>query len=180
MLTTKVPNTVDDLMKLPPETRAELIEGEIFMSPSPNAHHQRVVRNIVEGLLPFLRQHPIGSLFFAPLDVVLSRTVVVQPDVLFLSSARGHIVGDRIEGAPDLAVEVVSPGTDVRDRTVKRGLYARHGVREYWIVELDARTVEVLTLKGNEYALHAVFEPGDTITSQILAGLQLPLDPLFE
>jgi len=180
MLTAKVPKTIDDLLKLPPETRAELLEGEIFMSPSPTSKHQAFVRNLSSQLIAFVTARKLGTVFFAPLDVVLSRHEVVQPDILFVSAKRSPIIGDRIEGAPDLVVEVVSAGTEVRDRVVKRSLYARRGVREYWIAELEKRTVEVLKLRGSKYTLHVLFEPGDSITSPVLAGLSIPLDPLFE
>lgn len=180
MLTTKRPKTIDDLGALPPETRAELIEGDIFMSPTPNLRHQRIVANLYRHLDAHVRSRRLGEVFLSPIDVILAPDAVAEPDVVFVSSARRSILRQWIEGAPDLAVEVLSPSTNVRDRVVKRDLYARHGVPEYWIVDPDARTVEVLKLAGGAYALHAVFEPGDTIASPVLPDLRLAVEAVLE
>ncbi len=178
MLTVKRPKTIDDLMRLPPETRAELIEGEIFMSPAPHPKHQMAIGNIFRGVENQAREGGWGRVFVAPVDVVLEDEVV-EPDVLFIATSRLGIVRDRIEGAPDLVVEVLSPSTEVRDRVVKRALYAKNGIREYWIVDVDAKSVEVLKLAGTAYGLHAVFEAGDRITSPVLPGLSLPVADVF-
>lgn len=177
---TKPPKTIEDLYALPPETRAELIEGEIYMVPAPFVPHQRIVRNLYDGLAGFARGKRLGEVLFSPVDVVLSRGCVLQPDLVFVSRQRASIVRDRIEGAPDLVVEVLSPSSDVRDRKVKRDLYARHGVPEHWIVDPDARTVEALVLRDGAYALLAIFEAGDVVDTETLPGLKLPVARVFE
>lgn len=180
MITAKSRKTVDDFMHLPPETRAELIEGEIYMSPTPESQHQIVVGNSYGLLQAFVRSGAFGRVFIAPLDVFLPDGEVVEPDVLFVAAARMGIVKRWVEGAPDLVIEVLSPSTAVRDRVVKRDLYARNGVREYWLIDPETQTVEVLKLERGAYALHAVFESGDRITSIVLPDLRLPVAALFE
>lgn len=180
MLTAKPAKTVDDLMALPPETRAELIEGEIFMSPSPGSRHQTVVFRIAQALDAYAKRSHQGKVFVAPLDVILSRKQVFQPDVLFVSNERFHIVQERIQGAPNLVVEVISPGSGPADRLVKRRIYAKYAIQEYWIADPGSATVEILTLQNRKFALHSVFERGDRITSPLLKGFDVPLDPLFE
>ena len=112
--------------------------------------------------------------------MILSLTNVVQPDLIFISSARAHIITeDNIHGAPDLVVEILSPSTAGYDRTVKRELYARHGVREYWLIDPYAKTATVLTLGANGYDTHAVYSEGDTLISPALPDFALNLSELF-
>jgi Uma2 family endonuclease len=109
--------------------------------------HQDAQSKLGSRLGNFVEERNLGRVYFAPTDVVLSDTNVVQPDLLFLSREREQIITyANIQGAPDLAVEIVSPSTDERDRTVKRKLYAEHGVKEYWLVDPDAMTVTILLL----------------------------------
>lgn len=180
MITAKRPMTIDDLMNLPPEVRAELIEGELFMSPAPGARHQEIVANLTSAMSPFVRTRKLGKIYPAPIDVVLSPKVVLQPDLVFVSSGQLDKVATRIECAPDLVVEILSPSTDVRDRVVKRDLYGRHGVREYWLVDPETRTVEVLKRQGDSLVLHAVFEEDDAVASTVLTDLNLRVQTVFE
>ena len=106
--------------------------------------------------------------------MILSATNVVQPDIIFISNARSHIIAEaNICGAPDLAIEIISPSTERRDRIVKRNLYARHGVGEYWLVDPYAKTITVLLLGAGDYDAYAVFGEGDILTSPTLAGFAL-------
>ena len=120
------------------------------MPPSPNLKHQAVQVQLGERLARFVREHSLGRLFFAPCDVVLSDTDVVQPDLLFDSGERAHLLsgGENVRGAPDLVVEILSPATAERDRGYKRALYAKHGVAEYWLVDPAAETVWIHCLRG--------------------------------
>lgn len=179
MLTARPVKTFDDLMALPPETRAELIEGEIIMSPAPESRHQDVVLRIAMALSAHVTRHRCGRIFVAPLDIILSRRAVVQPDVLFVSSDRSHIIRKQIEGAPDLAVEVLSPGTEVEDRLVKRRLYGKYGVREYWIADPEARTIEVLVRETAGWRLYGIFTEADDLTSPLLTDLHLSVRDIF-
>jgi Uma2 family endonuclease len=169
-LKTKPRKTVEDYLKLPEGTRAELIEGEIFMSPSPRTRHQRVVRNIFRLVDGFVRAGGLGEVFFAPFDVHLRSGDVLEPDVILVLEKNRPIIQDWIRGTPDLLVEVLSPENPERDRVVKRDLYARAGVSEYWIVDPEGRSVEVLTLSGKRYEEHGYFEESDTLVSPLLPG----------
>jgi Uma2 family endonuclease len=135
--------TAEDLMTVE-EYRAmpegppyyQLIEGELIMAPSPSDYHQVIVANVFRILDAYLQRKPIGLLRLAPLDVYLSEHTVVQPDVFFVSDAKkGLIAADGVHGAPDLVVEVVSPWNGQLEKHRKRPLYARHGVKEEWLIE---------------------------------------------
>lgn len=177
---TKPRKTVDHYMALGDDRRVELIEGEFFVTPPPTFRHQRVVLNLCVLLRRYVERTSLGEVCMAPLDVVLPSGEVVQPDVLFISGARRDIIQDRIRGVPDLAVEVVSSVAPERDRIVKRDLYARNGVPEYWIVDDATGTVEVLAFDGASYREHGYFESGDTVFSPTFAELSLPLERIFE
>ena len=116
----------------------------------------------------------------APFDVVFTNHDVVQPDVIFVSNDRIDIITpDNIQGAPDLVIEVLSPSTAHRDRTFKRALYARHGVREFWLVDTDAHTIEVLLLGASGYETVGIFGAGQTLTSPTLTDFNLNTDEVF-
>ena len=171
--------TYEDYASLPDDERCELIDGELIPMPSPKKIHQRLILDL-SWILRRLEEMGLGELFIAPFDVILSATNVVQPDLIFVSSARAHIITeDNIRGAPDLVVEILSPSTAGYDRTTKRNLYARHGVREYWLIDPYAKTITVLILGANGYNTHAVYGEGDTLTSPTLAGFALNLSDLF-
>lgn len=135
-----------DVLEMPEDgNRYEAIEGELYVTPPPKNLHQWVAVNLVDELLRLLVHPGHGFLLFAPIGVEFPETEEgVQPDILFVSKDRLHIVHeDWIRGAPDLVIEILSPSTAKRDRTVKRRLYDRQGVAEYWIVDPDARQIEI-------------------------------------
>ena len=129
----------------------------------------------------FVQGRGLGQHFAAPCDVVLSNTDVVQPDLLFVAREREHVLrnGDNVRGAPDVVVEILSPATAARDRTFKRALYAKHGVKEYWLVDPDARTVTVLLLEGRGFAVAGVYGPGQDVISPTVRGFTLNPDEIF-
>ena len=171
--------TYEDYASLPDDERCELIDGELIPMPSPKEIHQKILKLMTLQFFA-VEARGLGTFYFAPFDVILSRFNVVQPDLIFVSSARAHIITeDNIRGAPDLVVEILSPSTAGYDRTTKRDLYARHAVREYWLIDPYAKTATVLILGANGYNTHAVFGEGDTITSPTLAGFALNLSDLF-
>lgn len=177
--------TYEDYKSLPEsETeRYELLEGELVMVPSPGFEHQYASGNLFSLLHSFVRQHRLGIVLDAPFDVVLGDPGderVVQPDILFISKARRKIIHDEeIRGAPDLIVEILSPSTAERDRTLKKKLYAKYGVREYWIVDPQARTIEVLTLGERGYERAGLYKQGEMMESPLLGGLRIPLSEVF-
>ena len=171
----RVRHTYQDYLALPNAAdRCELIDGEYCIMPSPNEAHQDCVLMFAILLRRFVVNGGLGKVFIAPFDVILSPYDVFQPDVIFLSNERMRMrTGDNIRGAPDLVVEVLSPSTAARDRGVKRDRYARFGVREYWIADLEARAIEVLVANGDGFATAGVYGEGDTLLSPLLAGLRL-------
>ena len=178
--TTRVRFTYEDYLNTPEDKRYELLDGELIMVASPNIPHQRAERELAFQVIGFVKRHDLGVVLFAPTDVILSDTDVVQPDLLFVSHERAHIIShDAIHGAPDLVVEILSPSTAQRDLTFKRRLYAKHGVKEYWQVNIDDRRITVLSLGDNDYEVAAIYGSGETLTSPVLPGFALAIDEIF-
>lgn len=172
--------TYEDYVNAPEDKRYELLDGELLMTPAPAEIHQRISILLGWKLLQFVTENDLGRVYQAPFDVVLSDMDVVQPDLLFISNARAHIVtAANVQGAPDLVVEILSPSTAERDRTLKRRLYARHGVSEYWIVDTEAGSVEVLLLREGGFEVAGTYGGGDTLTSPTLRGFELGIDDMF-
>ena len=183
--TTRPRKTLDDYLALPDDVRAELIDGELYVSPAPGTPHQRVVRELTRRMCDEVERLGAGEAFVGPLDVFLPNGDVVQPDVLVIADAQSDALRrDGFHGAPALAVEVVSPSHPERDRFVKMWRYAQSGVAEYWIVDPEMRSVEVFRLRTDDDDLDR-FEPagwfrmGQTIHSEVLPGLDLSVDALF-
>ena len=174
--------TVRDYMAMPDDgLRYELIDGELLLMPTPTTNHQRVAFRLAFLLEWFMSTNPIGEVFIAPLDVVLSEEVVLQPDIMFISTERSHIIGNRnVQGAPDLVIEVLSPSTERRDREQKSDKYFTFGVREYWIVDLAVQTIEVLIGGSESFELSGKYGPGSTFESATFAGLQIDVGSVFE
>lgn len=141
--------TYAEFARLPSEgsTRYEIIDGEVRVTPSPTARHQRIVAKLISVLNVFVEARDLGQVFAGPLDVLFAEGDYLEPDVVFVRSDHLHLVTDRgVEGPPDLIVEVVSPSTAARDRGAKLERYRLYGVPEYWVVDPDERTVEVWRL----------------------------------
>lgn len=166
-------------MRLPDGVRAELIEGELFMSPAPKFRHQRIVSNLHFALRKHVEARRLGIVVDSPIDVHLPSGNVVQPDLVFAAEANRTILRDWVRGTPDLLVEVISPESAERDRIVKRDLYARNGVPEYWIVDEQSRSVEVLRLKADAYEPAGYFTEADSVRSILLPDLDLTLAEVF-
>ena len=174
--------TYEDLQYIPPDrNRYEIVDGELFVTPSPITLHQRIVTNLSGELRQHVRQHRLGEVFVAPLDVVFSFSTVFEPDVIFVSRSRLHIVGEKnISGPPDLIVEVLSESTAGLDREIKPKQYALYGVPEFWRVHPFEKTVEILRLKEGEYELAARLGFEENLTSPLFPGLILPVSSLWE
>ena len=171
-----------DWLRLPDDGYCyELIEGELFASPSPSIEHQNAVSALLTEIRHYARGKGLGLVLAAPIGVQLpEHTVVVQPDVLFISRDRLDIVGDDvITGAPDLVVEVLSPSNWVFDRTRKQKAYEQAGVREYWIVDYRARTVDVLVLEGREFVQRGHYGAGSVAPSEVLSGFVMSVADIF-
>jgi Uma2 family endonuclease len=147
--------TYDDYARLPPDLqRHEIIDGRHFVSPSPNTYHQQVSARLHLQLHALIEAPGHGTVLYAPMDIVLSRHDVVQPDLIAVLKARRQIVTQaNIQGAPDLAIEILSPSTRRLDRQHKHALYERAGIAEYWIVDPEAHVVEQYVLAAEGYGL---------------------------
>ena len=176
--------TYDDFVLFPDDgKRHELIDGEHYVTPSPNTRHQEIAGTIHGLIWTWLEAHPLGQLFFAPYDVVFSTVDIVEPDLLYLSNERAAAVITPLhaKGVPELVVEIVSKGTRKRDETIKRRLYERAGVSEYWIVDPDIEVVRVSRRAGDRFErpVELSREAGDVLTTPLLPGLELPLARIF-
>ena len=184
-MTTKPPNlryTYDDYCALPDDgNRCEVIDGALYMAPAPLTMHQRIVRALFFLLWPYVRDRELGEVFDAPCDVILSLEDVFQPDILFVSAKRVHIITERAcEGPPDLVIEVLSPSTRQRDLEIKRVRYALFGVLEYWLADPEMRTITALELVNGEYVERGTFEAGDELHTPLIPGLIIPVEQVFE
>jgi Uma2 family endonuclease len=176
--------TYDDFLLFPDDgKRHELIDGEHYVTPSPNIRHQEISGSLHLLIGGWLREHPVGRLFYAPLDVLFSRFDVVEPDMLYVSNERAAtlLAGQHVTGAPDIVIEIASPGTRKRDETIKRRLYERGGVVEYWVVDPDIDVIRIYRREGDRFArpLELSREAGDIITTPLLPGLEIPLARVF-
>jgi Uma2 family endonuclease len=137
---------------LPEGTLAELIEGKIYMSPSPMRRHQRVVTLLGGRLAVYAEENQLGEVYVSPFDVYLDETNnAVQPDIIFVSTANLSIVGDHIHGVPDMLIEVLSPGNQMNDLKIKKNLYQKAGVREYWIIDPNTKEATGFFLEDTQY-----------------------------
>ncbi|HVE70201.1 MAG TPA: Uma2 family endonuclease [Thermoanaerobaculia bacterium] len=166
--------TYEEFMALPDDGKHyELIEGELCLNAAPFPRHQRIARSLFRRLDRYFEEHGGGEVWFAPLDFVLSRENVLEPDLAVILSERASIVGERnVEGAPDIAIEVLSAGTRRKDRVVKRRLYEQYGVGEIWLVDPHDRSVTIIR-GGVEIVVT------DAITSPLLPRFTMPVRDVF-
>jgi Uma2 family endonuclease len=175
--------TIDDLDAMPDDgNRYELIEGEMYTSRAPSITHQCALHNLQMGFGAYLSKNPLGFVVPGP-GVIFDDFNAVIPDIVFVSNERRVEIalGDRFTAAPDLAIEIVSPGmeNERRDSIIKRRLYGRFGVKEYWLVYLASRSLELYELGEEGLELVATFSGDDEITSSLLPGFRLKLADLF-
>lgn len=147
--------TYHDYAALPDDGRRyELHDGALSVTPSPGTRHQRISANLGDMLRAYVKERGLGEVLYAPLDVILSETTVVQPDLVWIDASRRGLVTERgVEGPPALVVEILSPSSRTIDRVTKPHLYARHGVPHLWLVDPEARVVEAFALEGGRYVL---------------------------
>lgn len=174
---TGAPFTYEDYAALPDDgNRWEVLDGQLVMSPSPILIHQAVLRNLHQVVHTHVMAERLGTTFFAPLDVILARTTVVQPDMIYVSTARAAIMTPKfIDGAPDLLVEILAPGTARRDLGIKATLYARYGVAYYWVLDPHAHTFEERMLAIDTWAPGASGRDADVVAPACFPSLRLDL-----
>jgi Uma2 family endonuclease len=178
--------TYRDLVALPEDQlRHELIDGEHIVSPSPNTGHQTISKRLFVPLNSYAERHHTGEVLYAPFDVKLSLFTVLVPDLVYFAAERfAQVVNEKhATAAPDLVVEILSPGTRRRDKGRKRAVYDREGVREYWIVDPETRSITVLRRPRGGVGLTRVtvltLAKGETLESPLFPGLQVPLREVF-
>lgn len=167
------PRTMMEVFKMLPEgTLAELISGNLYMSPSPTRSHQLIVQELFMAVSNFVKNGNLGEVYIAPFDVFFDEhSNAVQPDILFVTSERLSIIKpDAVHGTPDLIIEILSPGNAKHDRERKKALYEKFGVKEYWVIDPDTKESTGFFLKGE------VFEPVSAPVGQIYSNL---LDQTF-
>jgi Uma2 family endonuclease len=175
--------TWEDYLDFPDDGRRhELIGGERFVTPAPIRRHQQLSLRLAFALEAWLREHPVGEVYTAPLDVILSDVDVVEPDLLFVSNESAEILGKWVHGAPDLVIEILSAGTRRTDEVTKRHLYERVGVREYWIVDPELEAVKIYRRQadgGFPQVADLSREEGHSLDTPLLPGFALSLAELF-
>lgn len=151
------------------------------MTPSPQTPHQRAVMRLSVRLRQFVDSHRLGEVFGAHFDVLFSEFDVVEPDILYISNARaGVLTNKNVQGAPDLAVEVLSEGTEKRDRTIKLKLYSKFGVEEYWTIDPNGPSAGIYRRGGEGLALVAKLSAEDDLASPMFPGFSVPLHELSD
>ncbi len=164
------------------KARYSIVDGELVMAAAPTPDHQRIVQRTFVKLDAFVQERQLGTVFLAPLDVVIRRDPLRtrQPDVMFISNARGYIIGQQvIEGGPDLVIEILSPASTRRELEEKLRDYQSINVHETWIVATQGQTVEVLQLSSERIERSGLHGLGDAIVSQVLPSLRLTVAEIF-
>ena len=174
--------TYQDYLEMPEDgKRYELINGELIMVAAPVTLHQIISRNIEFDLFRFARENKLGQVLDAPVDVVLSETTVVQPDLIFIAAENSGIITEKnITGAPDLVIEILSPNSAYYDLIEKKELYATHGVREYWIVDPKKQWIEVFANRDAKFELRQRAEKTGRVDSVVVPGWGIDLKTIFE
>lgn len=179
-VTTQKKYKYEDYRKLPEGAPYQLIGGELIMVPSPTPFHQAVSRNLAIALFQHVHEKGIGRVYYAPIDVYLGEEETYQPDLVFISNERLNIIGkEKVEGAPDLVIEILSPSTAYYDIRKKYRKYEEQGVREYWIVDPEEKSVEVCVNEGKVFKQVQSAVGRGMVSSRILEGFEISLDDVF-
>ena len=159
----------------------EIIDGEEIVGPSPFGRHQNVAANLYDIVRQHIKKHDLGKLYFSPLDVIFEEEIDrLQPDILFIRKDNMAIFQDWIRGVPDMVCEIVSPGTYKKDTTIKRAIYEKYKVPEYWIVLPEFNAIEVLVIENETYKTHSYAEIEGEVTSKVMVGLVVNIKDVFE
>ena len=174
--------TYEDWLRLPDDNwQYEVIKGVLYMTPAPNTGHQFISRELLWHMLNFVKQHQLGELYNAPIDVYLpGQETPVEPDSVFIAANRLEIISKRgIEGVPDLVVEILSPNNWWRDRRAKLPLYEETGVPECWLIDPELQTIEIYVLRDQSYALLGKWGRGETAVSQVMVGFEIGVEAVM-
>lgn len=171
--------TYKDYEQLPEGAPYQLINGELVMSPSPIFNHQKIVGYIYYKITEYLLKNNLGIAIISPMDVYLTEEDVYQPDIIFISNENKGIIKDRVHGVPDLVIEVLSPTTGYYDLVKKKKIYEQTGVKEYWIIDPEMKTVEVFENKNKEFQVFIKLEKEGKVKSKLLNGFEIDFDSIF-
>ncbi len=172
--------TYEDYQKLPEGSACQLINGELIMSPSPNVYHQKISSRIFIRLNKFVEEHSCGTVLYSPIDVYFDEFETYQPDIVFISKQRETIIKEkRIEGAPDLIIEILSESNAYYDLRLKKNIYEKYGVKEYWIVDPIDKSLEVYVNEGNEFTLLYKKQTRGEVKSKFLSELIMEVEEIF-
>ncbi|MCX8009543.1 MAG: Uma2 family endonuclease [Ignavibacteria bacterium] len=172
--------TFEDYEKLPEGSPFQLIDGELIITPAPIPYHQQLCKKIFIELSKYVEREKIGELLFSPIDVFLSESETYQPDIIFISNDRLNIIGEKkIEGAPDLIVEILSEATAYYDLKHKKRIYESSGVKEYWIVDPIEKSIEVYENANLTYKLFSSAILQGKVNSKLLNGFEVEISKIF-
>ena len=172
--------TYEDYAKLPEGAPYQLINGELIMTPAPTPYHQKISSKLGYFLRDFVFKKDLGEVFDAPIDVYFEETETYQPDIIFISKERLNIIKEtKIEGAPDLIIEILSPATAYYDLRKKFKIYEKHGVKEYWIVDPEEKSIEIYINEKQKFILVETKNKTGTIKSQLLKNFEIELEKIF-
>ena len=172
--------TEADYFRLPESNKIiELSEGRLIISPSPTTQHQMILGSFFSTLRTYVTSNKLGMIVISPMDVRLRKGIIRQPDIIFMSNEHLDRISNKRWGIPDLAIEVSSPGTKKEDRKDKYTEYEKAGIKEYWIIDPEAQTVEVLAMVNGRYELVQRSLPGEMASSRLLAGFEVSVGDLF-
>ena len=172
--------TYDDYANLPEGKPYRLINGNLVMSPSPTVYHQQILLKISVSLSNYLEKNKVGTLLVSPMDVYFEEHETYQPDIIFISNEREKIIGEKkIEGAPDLVIEILSESSAYYDLKHKKNIYEKHNVKEYWIVDPIDKSIEIYENKDHSFGLVYKGKNKGEIKSKILPNLGSKLEKIF-
>jgi Uma2 family endonuclease len=172
--------TIEDYERLPEGAPYQLIGGELIMSPSPTPFHQRISITLATILNTFVGTNDLGWVFEAPLDIQLSEEDVFQPDLIFVRKERVHLIGrTKFNIVPDLVIEILSPSNAYYDLTRKKTMYCEKDVREFWVIDPEAETIEIMVLDGSYYRTETLVRKPGTLQSPMFPGLNIKTEEVF-
>lgn len=175
-------HTIRDYKHLPEGAPYQLIEGELVRTPAPSPYHQIISANIFKVIAEFTDNKKAGIALYSPIDVYIDNENVFQPDIVFIAKQRRDLItDDGIHGAPDLVIEILSPSTAYYDMKKKFKLYERSGVKEYWIVDPEMKSVEIYALgTQGSFTLSAGLTEQGSAASAVLSGFEMSLTQIFQ
>lgn len=181
LLTTEKRSTKEDYERLPEGAPYQLIGGELIMSPSVVFFHQWILSNLMDALSPFVRKNRLGRMIVAPMDVYLTDDDVYQPDILFIRQDQLSKIdfNDRVHFAPDLVIEILSPSTAYYDYSRKKAIYCERGVKEYWIIDPQDKTIEIMVNDGKVFQTEALLREPAILESAMFPGFSMKVEEVF-